>query len=145
MSLTAGDVGGLRTPKLHGRNFPEWIEHVKDYIITLNADNAPDMWDAYEWDLEDQPVDAEDPADRDCSEIPALGDDNADEGKQAKMLRLAHNETFRFIRSHLSETAFNTTVDRKLNVPQLLLHLRTMFYDDPDGTYRLSRSGCAAH
>ena len=59
--------------------------------------------------------------------------DNADEVKQAKKLRKDHRKAYRFIRSNLSEAAFDSTVDKSLNVPQLLRHLRSFFYND--GTY----------
>ena len=48
MSSNTSDAGDLRMAKLTGRNFPEWIEHIKDYINTLEADDAPEMWNAYE-------------------------------------------------------------------------------------------------
>ncbi len=51
MSLSADEKEHHWGPalKLHRENWNTWIAKVKDYILSLDHDEAADIWQAYEW------------------------------------------------------------------------------------------------
>ena len=69
--------------KLHRENWNTWIAKVKDYILSLDHDEAADIWQAYEWAPGGDG--AGDPADKDYQAAT-----NAAERK----LRTQHNRRF---------------------------------------------------
>lgn len=125
MSLSADDYkeGGRSIEKLDRSNWTSWIEHVKDYILALDHDDAADIWKAYIWkpkpDVEAE--DQDDPADRDWQEAASA---------PARKLRVKHNKAYKFIRDHLSQRMFNTTKGMETNVPKLLRFLKKTAHSD---------------
>ena len=105
--------------KLTRGNYPTWIEKVRDYIMALEHDDAPDIYHAFEW-VPAGPNDA-DPADHDYQ---AVGN-----SASAKKLRVQHNKAYQFIRNALSSEVFDTTVGMPHSVPKLLRHLRSYWND----------------
>ena len=90
MSLTsAEDKISYKIEKLSRANFRTWFEKVKDYILALPHDEAPDIWAAVIWERDPTQPDVADPADRDYQEA-----SNATQ----KKLRQIHNKAFQFIR-----------------------------------------------
>ena len=127
MSLSSSYEDSPKIAKLTNANWTTWIEWVKDYILALDHDLAPDIWNAYKWtpdpdyDLAangNQPE--QDPADYDY-QVAA----NAEKRK----LRVQHNKAFQFIRKNLCTEIFNTTIGLSHSVPKLLRHLQNRWND----------------
>jgi hypothetical protein len=94
---------------------------VKDYILSLDHDDAADIWDAYAWVANPEDSDdEEDPVDRDFQNA-----ENAGERK----LRVQHNKAFRLIRDSLSQEIFNKTLRLPHSVPKLLRFLQSNWND----------------
>ena len=49
MSLSSSYEDSPKIAKLTNANWTTWIEWVKDYILALDHDLAPDIWNAYKW------------------------------------------------------------------------------------------------
>ena len=121
MSLSTEETDKLT--RLSSTNWTKWIEQVKDYILALDHDDAPDIWRAYIWKPEQQEDegDAEDdPADKDYQDA---------RNPSAKKLRVQHNKAFKYIRKGLTDSFFQTTIGFETNVPKLLRHLRDQWND----------------
>jgi hypothetical protein len=106
--------------KLHRENWNTWIAKVKDYILSLDHDEAADIWQAYEWAPDDDD-DAEDPAEKDYQAAASAAE---------RKLRTQHNKAFRFIRNALSDENFDTTLQLPTSVPKLLRHLHKLVVSD---------------
>ena len=106
-------------PKLTRANWTTWIEYVRDYIYALDADDAPDIWNAFKW-VQPEGGQEADPADKDYQQAT-----NAN----AKKLRMAHNKAYRFIRQHLSADVFEKIKGQEVNVPKLVRFLRNYWFD----------------
>ena len=106
-------------PRLTRANWTTWIEYVRDYIYALDADDAPDIWNAFKW-VQPEGGQEADPADKDYQQAT-----NAN----AKKLRTAHNKAYKFIRQRLSADVFEKTKGQEVNVPKLLRFLRKYWFD----------------
>ena len=105
---------------------------IKDYILSLECDDAEDIWNSAKWDRDaavkaaraaaDEAVDdaepepVEDPADN----YNTLATTTAGERK----FKQCHAEAFAYIRRSLSPLIFEKTLGHKTNVPKLLRLLK---------------------
>ena len=110
--------------KLTRVNYPTWIVKIKDYILSLDHDDAADIWNAFQFVQADPQNPVADPADHDY-QLSTVNNPNG----SLKKLRVQHNKAFRFIRNSLSEELFNTTLHLPTSVPKLLRHLRSKWND----------------
>ena len=122
MSLNGDDEkGSSRLPKLTRDNHLTWMAKVKDYILSLDHDNAADIWQAYAWEADPEDSDdEEDPAEQDYQQA-----DNANDRK----LRTQHNKAFALIRRSLSTEIFAKTLRLSHSVPKLLRFLQSNWND----------------
>ena len=118
----SSEVKGLDFERLTRANYQTWIEKVKDYVLALDDENAVTMWEDYVWMRPaDAGADVKDPVDeKDWQEA-----NNA----QARKARRVHNQAFAYIRRHLSDEIFKTTLRIKTSVPALLRHIRRYWHD----------------
>lgn len=108
-----------RIVQLTRANYQAWLSQVKDLILSLDHDEAADIWQAYSnWDPATPIVDA---ADEDYQNAV-----NA----SAKKLRHLHNKAYRMIRLSLSSEVFDTTLELDTHVPQLLRHIRKWWHSN---------------
>jgi hypothetical protein len=126
MSLTNYE-DSPKIAKLTNANWTTWIEWVKDYILALDHDLAPDIWNAYKWapDPDYVPADHGDQPEED----PADYDYQAASNAEKRKLRVQHNKAFQFIRKNLCTEIFNTTIGLSHSVPKLLRHLQNRWND----------------
>ena len=110
-------VKGLDFDKLTRANYQTWQARVKDYILALDDDNAATMWEDYEWKGDNE---EDDPISKNWQEAP---------NQQARKTRRVHNQAFAYIRRHLSDEIFKTTLQLKTSVPVLLRHIRNYWHD----------------
>ena len=89
MSLSVEDPEKSRIGALTRDNYTTWIEKVKDYILSLDHDEAAEIWQAFVWT---QPEGHNDPD-------PAERDYQTAANTQERKLRVQHNKAFRFIRA----------------------------------------------
>ena len=108
----------LSLPVLDGPNFSTWIAHVKDLVLSIDHEHAPEMYTDYEWIFTRAAGDVNDPADYDYQD-----GSNAEKRK----LRTQHNKLFKAIRDSLSAPLFRTTLQLPNNVPKLLRHLHRKY------------------
>ena len=133
----AEDEKGM--PLLTRDNYLLWIEKVRDYIYTLDHDDAIDIWRAFEWVNPGPTPDPTwiQPRNQPNAVAPMINPvDPADHDYQAatdadtRKLRTQHNKAFKFIRKYLSADIFETTIGLPVSVPKLLRHLRNYWNDD---------------
>lgn len=121
MSSSAKDKEGGKLPILNKRNWTVWIEHVGDFIMALEHEDAADIWEAYLWTPADGEGDDDDPAERDWQRATSVSE---------KKLRMKHNKAYKEIRMHLEHRIFNSTRGMENNVPKLLRFLKRKVYND---------------
>jgi hypothetical protein len=111
----------LRGPplRLTRENWSTWIAKVKDFILALDHDEAPDIWQAYTW--VSGGAGEVDPANHDYQ--------NATNAAERK-LRRQHNMAYQFIRNALCDELFDTTLYLPTSVPKLLHHLHKLVVSD---------------
>ena len=106
-------------PKLHANcsNWRVWLEHANDRILGCNHWRADDMIKALKWDGQ-----GNDPA----AVFLNLPVSNNDE----KAFKVAHQQTFRFLRGKLEEALYNKTMQlQHKTVPHLIRFLRNEWND----------------
>ena len=119
----SNDKHGRAFEDLNGANFYTWIEHIKDYILQLDHEDAADMYNDYEWIYNPANVVSDDNPD------PGLHDYQTADNAALKKLRTMHNKAYRFIRDHLTEKMFDKTIGHETSVPKLLRLLRESWND----------------
>ena len=129
--MTSSDEAprGLKMEKLTKNNHETWFAKIEDYICALDHDDAAGIWEAYRWGeygtapaVDGNGAQEPDPADHDYQ---------AANTAATKKLRRIHNVAWEYIRRHLSDTIFQTTLRLgHKSVPKLLRHLRKNWHDN---------------
>ena len=114
--------------KLTRANYHAWLSQVKDLILSLDHDDAADIWQAFEtWDPNTPVIN---PGRDAAGAVVEDYDYQAAANATDRKLRHLHNKVYRDIRRSLNKDELETTLHLATHVPQLLRHLRNWWHEN---------------